>query len=326
MYVVYVYCLTAVINIAAIVLNGVIVSAAIAFFVAFTPKETVVSLTNKLLAYLHINYNFIQSARTESDLVLYWTGFIMFFFIALALTPLSDALLRKCYGFGKPLKDERDRLSRLFAKVCEKAGKDPSSFKLYVTDKPCLNAYALGSNNIAITRKLLMTGSDNDIMAVYAHEIGHIHYSDSAYLKVFVTVNIIGQAALWSMKLFASISGFISRIPIPFLNLFVLFLSWCSWFTVFVLDIILVLPLSFAALMGSRHQEYRADQYACSLGFGDDLYNYLHKLLASGSTESGISILWSKHPSHRSRLNNIETYINKQKERSIAVNACGKDN
>lgn len=321
MYVAYVYFLTAIINIAAIAINGLILSNAISFFVGFIPKETVVSLTNKLLAYLHINHKFIQNIKTESDLVLYWSGIIIFFFVALALTPISDAILRKFYGFGKPLRDEKERINTLFARVCERAGKDPLSFKLYVTDDQCLNACALGANSIAITRELLMTGSDNDIMAVYAHEIGHIHYSDSAHLKVFVTVNIIGQAALWSMKIFATVAGFLGRIPIPFINLFVMLLSWCSWLTVFVLDLLLVLPLSFAALFGSRRQEYRADQYACSLGYGDDLYNFVHKLLKSGYTvPKGLSILWKTHPNHRSRLHNIETYTNKQKESSPLVN------
>ncbi|MCC5468674.1 M48 family metalloprotease, partial [Pelosinus baikalensis] len=304
MYVAYVYFITAIVNLTAIIINGLILSAAISFFVGFIPKETVVSLTNKVLVYMNINYKFIQNFKTENELTLYWSGIIIFAFIALSLTPVYDVILRKFYGFGKPLKDERERLNHLFSEVCERAGKKTAAFRLYVTDDQYLNACSLGVNSIAITRELLMSGSDKTIKAVLAHEIGHIHYSDSAHLKVFVTVNVIGQFALWSMKIFATIAGFLGRLPIPFLNLFVLILSGISWVTVFVLDLLLVLPLSFAALFGSRRQEYRADQYACSIGYGEDLYNFIHKLLTSDYTPpKGLSILWRTHPNHRSRLN-----------------------
>ena len=322
MYSAYVYLVTGIVNLAAILVNGFILSAAITFFIGFVPGETLTTVTNKALAYLHLSYRFSQNLKTEVDLALYWSAIIMLFFIALSLTPTADWILRKCYGFGKPLKDERERFYRLFNSVCEKAGKNSSDYKLYITDDPCYNACALGFNNIAITRQLLMQGTDNDIKAVLAHEMGHIHYGDCSFLRVFVTVNIIGQAALWSIKIFASIVGFMSRIPIPFFNLFTALLSGFSWIWVFVLDLMLVIPLSIAAMFGSRRQEYRADEYACSLGFGDELYNFLHKLLNSDyHPPKGLSIIWRTHPSHRNRLHKIDTYMEKQKTIHPAMNS-----
>ena len=313
MYSAYVYFVTGIVNLAAIIINGFILSAAITFFIGFVPKVTLASLTNKVLAYLHISYQFAPGLKSEADLSLYWSAIVMMVFICLSLTPAADWMLRKCYGFGKPLKDERERFYRLFNTVCEKAGQSPSDYKLYVTDDPCYNACALGFNNIAITRQLLMEGSDNDIMGVLAHEIGHIHYNDCTFLRVFVTVNIIGQISLWSIKIFASIVGFLSRIPIPFFNLFTALLSGISWIWVFVLDLLLIIPLSIAAVFGSRRQEYRADQYACTLGYGQELYDFLHKLLDSDSQPKGLSIIWRTHPSHRNRLNNIDSFMEKGK-------------
>lgn len=313
-YNVYVYLVTTIVNLAAILINGFILSAAITFFIGFVPRETLTSLTNKLFAYIHISYRFAPGLKSETDLALYWAAIIMIFFIILSLTPFADFVLRKCYGFGKPLKDERERFYRLFSKVCERANKNPSDYKLYVTDDPCLNACALGFNNIAITRSLLIKGSDNDIKSVLAHEMGHIQYNDCSFLRVFVTVSIIGQAALWSIKIFAAIVGGLSRIPIPFFNLFTAILSSISWIWIFILDILLVLPLSIAAAFGSRRQEYRADEYACSLGYGNDLYNFIYKLLDSDyRPPKGLSVIWRTHPNPRNRLNKIESYLEKQK-------------
>lgn len=324
MYNAYVYLITIIINTTAIIINGIIVSGAIAFFVGFIPKETVVSLTNKLLNYLHVNYAFTQTVQNEQHLIYGWTGFILLLFIALSLTPIADIICKQVYGFGKPLRDEREKLTSLFNEVCKAANKKPEDFKLYVTDDDCLNACALGFNNIAITRKLLLNGNNGEIKAVLAHEMGHIHYGDSVHLRVFVTVNIVGQIALWAMKIFAAITGFISRIPIPFINIFVMLLSWFSWITILVLDFLLVLPLSLAALFGCRRQEYRADEYACGLGFGKELYSFLLNLLNSNQkTPRGLSVIWQTHPSNRSRLINIDKIIERKHSQELSYTERG---
>lgn len=140
----------------------------------------------------------------------FWlTGALMSVMVILGLTPAADTLLRLSYGFRQPLKDERDKLQRLFSEVCRAARKEPGSFKVYVMDDLSPNACALGRNHVAVTRGLLKDFSDEQIKGILAHEMGHLHFGDTIRNRVFVTVSILGQVSLFG---YHCLSGFFSML------------------------------------------------------------------------------------------------------------------
>lgn len=239
----------------------------------------------------------------------YWlTGALMGAVVTLGLTPAADTLLRLSYGFRKPLKDEGDKLQRLFEDVCYAAKVEPGKFKVYVMDDLNPNACALGYNQIAVTRGLLKTFSDNEIKGILAHEMGHLHYGDTIRNRVFITVSILGQISLFGYHCLSGIFSMLSKIPIPLLNLFFflmsLFFSFVTWF----MQLLLVLPLGVGAMFGVRQNEYRADRYALEIGQGEGLYSALYRFLDSDNVKpSGfLAILHRSHPDTGKRIHKIE--------------------
>ena len=224
----------------------------------------------------------------------------------ISYTPATDFVFRLIYGFRKPLIDEKDKLERLFQRVCCSAEKNFMAFRVYVVDDPMPNAYALGKNSIGISRTLLLRYPDSEIEAVLAHELGHLHYGDSMHLRLFLTLSLVGQAVLFIYRVFAGLLSGLSRIPIPFVNIAFLFFSWIIRSQNWICQILLIAPLSFGALFGARKMEYRADKFAFSIGHGTGLYYYLYRVLDTPNSSTGIlRLLNSTHPSTAERIRRI---------------------
>lgn len=239
--------------------------------------------------------------------------------VLISFTPITDFIFRMVYGFRKPLFDEKAKLETLFHRVCHAAGKTAAAFGVYVVDDPMPNAYALGRNSIGISRTLLLRFPDNEIEAVLAHELGHLHYGDSLHLRLFLSLSLVGQAVLFIYRVFAGLLSGLSRIPIPFINIAFLFFSWIIRSQNWICQILLIAPLSFGALFGARKMEYRADKYAYSVGYGDGLYYYLYRLLDTPNSSTGIlRLLNSTHPSTAERIRRIYD-LHQKKSASAAL-------
>lgn len=242
------------------------------------------------------------------------TGAIMAGLVAISLTPAADYLLRPIYGFRLPLSDEENKLYTLFRAVCRDAGKDANNYKLFIVDEQFPNAYALGLNNVAVTRRLLKDFSDNEIKAVMAHELGHLHYGDSLYSKIFMTVSIVGQVVLIVYYAIGNFFSTLARVPIPFLNLIILFIGWGFSIQAWLFNLLLLIPLGFGKMLGSRECEYRADRYACQIGHHAGLRQFLYKLLDMDTrSHKGLwAILRASHPATGKRIHRLEVAENEK--------------
>lgn len=274
-----------------------------------------VSLVSLLNLYFRFNLDFLLPHLSvfgvkeipQDYISLIITSAIMTGLVILSMTPAADYLLRPLYGFRKPLTDEVGKLNTLVRAVCLDAGKAPETLKVYIVDEQFPNAYALGLGSIGVTRRLLKNFPDNEIKGVIAHEIGHLNYKDSLYSKIFMTVSIIGQVSLIIYHTIANVLSSFARIPIPFLNLFVLLISWAFRWQVWLFELLLVVPLSFGKMFGSRQCEYRADKYACQIGHGEGLYSFLYRILDMNNNSSGfLSILRATHPPTAERIRKID--------------------
>jgi Zn-dependent protease with chaperone function len=241
------------------------------------------------------------------------SGAVITFCIMVALSPIGDIACRWWYNFREPLRDEKERLIRLWNNVCERAGKKPDNYKIYVVDGKMPNAYALGFNCIAVTRGTLQI-SDNQIMAVMAHEMGHLVYGDTTKFRVFGTVCTIGQTVFLLYQILSYFFEALSRFPIPLINFAFILGSGFFRLQVWILNAILAFGLWIGAMLGARRNEYRADRYACELGFSEGLHCFLLNILDNYTYQDNPGILQrlnKTHPPTGKRVRKIEKWQDK---------------
>ena len=99
--------------------------------------------------------------------------------IVIAISPVGEAVLRFIYGM-KVIKTNKDKeyLMQLFEEVYETVRENENynndRIRIYIDESMAVNAYALGTRTIGITRGVIETLTDNQIKGFFAHEFGHI--------------------------------------------------------------------------------------------------------------------------------------------------------
>ena len=144
--------------------------------------------------------------------------------------------------------------------------------------------------------------SPRELVAVFSHELGHGKHHDTmfGFLRSIVMIAMVSICIYFisSSKEFFTDFGFES-ISYAF-GLIVL--------TEVFLDFISPL-LSLIQNIFSRHQEYRADSFASSIGYGEDIISALKKLTRSNFGDLNphplLVKLYYSHPTLSQRINNI---------------------
>ena len=227
--------------------------------------------------------------------------------LALSLTPVADMFFRVITGMRHPIREEAAKINVLFEKVCDSAGLSFSAFRLFVSDDKFPNAFALGRGNIAVSRGLLKHASDAEIMAVMAHEVGHHKNGDTIATRIFWTVSVLGQVVLIAYRFVATFLVGFSRIRLPFVGVAALLVGVFLKLQVWLIEIFVMLPLTFGILFGSRCQEYAADRFAVEIGHGSGLLLFLHQILDEEGQPSGFfGVIWRTHPRTGERIRRLE--------------------
>ncbi len=101
--------------------------------------------------------------------------------VLLAASPISDRVASLFFPIRKQsmreeaqIKPVLEHLQKLYR---QKYGQD-IKVNVLVMDMPHINGIALGKETVAVSKGLLKVGSDEEITAVLAHEIGHLHNGD----------------------------------------------------------------------------------------------------------------------------------------------------
>jgi Zn-dependent protease with chaperone function len=184
---------------------------------------------------------------------------------------------------------------------------DAGQFELRVCEDKFPNAFAVGNNTVTISRGLLIGGGDDELRGVLAHELGHIHNGDSVRAKIFCIVSMVGQLILMLYIFIAKVLAGIGRLPIPFASILANIFSIIISLQVVLIEWLIMLPLTIGQYIGSRQQEYRADQYAASLGYRSELKTFLYKILDLDNHSSGLAgLLWRTHPKVGDRIRKLE--------------------
>lgn len=230
---------------------------------------------------------------------------ILVLVVAIGLTPSADGLFRVMSKIRRPIRLESERVQPLWNEVCRKSNLDPSKFSIYICDEQFPNAYALGLGTVAISRGLLQTSTDREIMALMAHEVGHHKHGDCIVTRIYFVVSFIGQVALLIYKILTTL--FMGAARFPLLNIVCLPIALLFRVQVWMIELLLILPLMLAKFLGSRFQEYAADRYAAEMGYGSDLASFLHKIIDLEGSPTGLwGFLYRTHPTPGARIRRLE--------------------
>ena len=232
----------------------------------------------------------------------------------IGLSSLGEALSRLLMRWKSVEKCEVDpKIQEIFNEVytsCrENCPKISDKIKLYIaTADNSVNAYALGKNSIAIPIGTIQSCNEDEIRGLFAHEFGHIYNNDSS-LRLGVLMSnqvILGVSILMAicMYLCGSIITFVvNRATKSYMrNGIGMAIGFIIMFVYVLWNKLGMLVLNFVG----RKEEYAADNYAVTVGYGEHLHYALSELDPSTTKQSLTSLMSSSHPDTVDRLAKIK--------------------
>lgn len=170
------------------------------------------------------------------------------------------------------------------------------------------NAYFTGlgrTKTVVLYDNILKTLTNDEIVAVFAHELAHGLHKDSlkssplSYLMIVITVVVI-----WLFAKFPQIYTDFGYNGVNY-GFGLILLSEC-------IITLLFRPLTIPKLILSRRAEYKADEFAAKEGYGELLISGLKKLyrenLGNLNPDPLVVTLSYSHPTLLQRIQNIRKY------------------
>lgn len=244
----------------------------------------------------------------------YFIGFVVYLMsVVIAVSPIGEFILRLQTGCREiKRQDYLDRLNPLFEEVYKKAKEKnpnlPDDIKFFMSKDKEPNAFATGRKTICMTEGLL-DYSDEEIKGILGHEFGHLAHKDTDAILVVEVGNLIVTGIFVAFRLLVKIITLIfhllfSIVSSSFAEIFV------SAITRVLIDFLLVAVMTIWTKLGtliclhsSRKNEFEADEYCCSLGYGEKLCAALDKM---DNIKGEKSTLWatlnSTHPDTDERI------------------------
>ena len=245
---------------------------------------------------------------TESNIIIVLSALTLLVPCLLYRTWIMQRYLCWSLNCQRPTGEAAERLQQAISIVCRKAGLDSSDYNLYVCKANVLNAFAVGSNNIAVTLPLLTAMSIPDIAGILAHEMGHIQNRDTNAALLTSTMSSFGNLVVRIYSFITLALQLLSFIPV--IGWFAAIISWFFVIQIWLFQFLMQLPLHIVTMFSSRQDEFEADLYACKIGLGIELYNGLSGI-SQGEAKMGFAArILSSHPATQQRLERIRNYVN----------------
>jgi len=241
--------------------------------------------------------------------------------IAIALSPLGEALLRIINGVRKlETKKEKIYLIPIFEEVYRQAKETyPSlnkNIRIHIIDSMTINACAIGYKTVAVTKGAVETLSEEELQGFIAHELGHIYNGDTKATMlttigngIFAIYVIIFQIFLTALE----IGSILEKSGIVFFLITIIKL---------IINIFLMIFMYLGQVIisiNSRNNELMADEFAYSIGYGDELVEGLY--LLQDMTISSNANLYEKmkasHPHIAKRIGRLERIIDGKMKRTF---------
>lgn len=234
------------------------------------------------------------------------------FTVIISLSPIGEVILAALAGAQEiKRKDIKIRLIPLleivYNRAKEKTPSMVSSINLKIIHDNSPNAFAIGRKTICVTDGLLEL-PDEAIMAVFAHEVGHIAYGHSALQLLIGGANVFIAGCLLLIKFVCwLISGICGIIAGTMTRSFLVGLIATLAASMSTAMIWLWTKFSMLFLMWSmRQNEYVADEYAFSLGFGNALALVLDSALCTQPQNGLLKALYASHPHTDDRIARLQ--------------------
>ena len=221
-------------------------------------------------------------------------------------TKMVEYIITKSEG-GIEIPDEyKQRVMDAYLITCKKAGVNPDTIHVMMNMDDTPNAFAIGKNYIMVTKGLIDSLTKEEAAGVLAHELGHITNKDGVVGIGGYCMNSIGYWSIRIMQILALVLSIFSIIPFIGLlfSIFVMALN----LGIVLLEYFLRLPVTLVSLFGSRQNEYGADEYACKIGLGRELYNGLKIVCKDQHKMTLLETLNGTHPDTGERLRRIADY------------------
>ena len=231
---------------------------------------------------------------------------------ALAQIPWFHRITMWLDGGRRPIGQEIEILQMIQKDMQNHTGIDMSQFDWFIKNDDSINAFAMGHNRICINTGTIATLLYDELLGIVAHEMGHIHYKDSAYGFSRYYMNYLGQMCIRVYELFARVILWIQYLRLPVITIIVQVFYFCVILQILFMQWVIKAPLIITDLFTGRRAEYRADKYAYEIGLGAELHNALITLrnYTSESSESGLmSKLYSTHPATEKRIERLRQYV-----------------
>lgn len=232
---------------------------------------------------------------------------IYFITVVVSLSPIGEICLA-LFAEARDIKrvDIKLRVIPLVQYVLDKAKETtsycPENVKVMIIHDSAPNAFALGKRTLCITDGLLSL-SDDMILGVLAHEIGHLAYGHTVIQLLIGGGNVFISGCLLLIKIsywiFSAIMGLFaigSRSGVMGLvtALFAGISTALSWLWVKFCMLFLMWSM--------RQNEYVADEFACKIGFGLELATVLDQHISDVPHNGFIRALYATHPCNDDRV------------------------
>lgn len=260
----------------------------------------------RLLLFVLLNLYIISRILYPFNFLVHLTYTLVLF--AIAMSDWLESLMRKLEDVRRvATSTEKERLFPIFGDIL-KIERVKDTIKPYIIDTASINAMAIGRGTIAINRGLLNYMNDEELKGIIAHELGHINNGDTIINNVitvytffyFGTFYILRFLITWLANTFAS--SFIGEI-----FTFAKRLLDFAFNAVFWLCTLIIAGTN-------RRQEYNADQYAQSMGYGQGLLSALYKIyeMEISDKKGLIERFKTVHPKTAYRIEKLEKNNNTQ--------------
>lgn len=236
---------------------------------------------------------------------------IYFITVLISFSPVGEWLLATMAG-AREIKrtDIKIKLIPLLEVVFNEAkAKVPSmvsSVHLKIVHDESPNAFAIGRKTICVTDGLLNL-SDEEIMAVFAHELGHLAYHHTSIQLLIGGGNLFISGCLLLIKLSCwLITALFSIFAIGTRRLgrglIIAAIGSISSISIWLWTKFCMLFLMWSM----RQNEYVADEFAYKLGYGNILASILDRQMVSKPQNGLLKALYATHPHSDDRIARLQ--------------------
>lgn len=247
-------------------------------------------------------YSFVGGATGTSCLIIFYIITVI-----ISLSPIGEWFLCLIIG-AKNIRrtDVKIHVIPLVEVVLDAAHKNtkyhPAKVNIKIIRDDSPNAFAIGKHTIAITNGLLKL-PDEYVLAVIAHEVGHLAYGHTIIQLLIGGANVFISGCILIIKIscwiitaimgifsLATRSGIIGILTTLFTGiLYVATWVWVKFCRLFL-------------MWSMRQNEFVADEYAARIGFGYDLAYALDHQICDVPRNGFLDALYSTHPNNDERI------------------------